>query len=422
MIWPVPELMWSRRTEHARWWLVALPLMAWLVGCGSDDVRPPPAELQPFTPEIRYEQLWSRDVGVGSDGLLLDLRPRVMDGVIYTIDADGLLSAIDAESGKRLWEEDTQRRVSAGLAAAQGLLFFGDPDGVLVAWSIETKQPVWQSILTSEAVVVPVLTEDLVLVLTIDGRISAFGQKDGVRRWDFQSGAEPALTLRGNAVPKVQGGSVIVGLSNGTVIALSTRSGELLWEQRVAVPKGKTELERLVDIDSALLLDEGRLFAVAYQGRLMELDPYDGKPAWAVEASSYSDMALGLRHLFLSSPEGQVQAYDRDGGSRRWSSEALAYRGLGAPVVWGGEVLVADFEGYLHALSQQDGRLVGRFRPGDDAGIRVPPMLVGDHLVVYDNAGSLSAWRRLESGESGRFWRVDDSASRSGRHVRAADR
>jgi len=373
---------------------IALLWLALLQGCESDDVRPPPAELQSFTPEVEFDRLWHLDVGVGSNAQILDLRPRFMDGVLYVVDAEGLITAVDPVEGERLWEWEGESSITAGLAAKSGLLFMVEENGRLVAFDTGSQTPLWTAPLSSESVVAPLTAGDVVIVQTIDGRLTAFGLKDGVRRWEYVSATEPALSLRGNAVPLEFQDTVIAGLSNGSVVSLAVRSGELLWEQRVASPKGRTELERLVDVDSAILMADGRLFVVAYQGRLVELDPYNGAVLWAVDTSSYADMGVGYDALFLTTPEGTVRAFRRDGGARLWSNDEFAYRYLGAVLAWDARVFVPDFEGYMHVLAQSDGRLVGRFRPGSDDGIRVPAFVADDILYIYANDGTLSAWQR----------------------------
>lgn len=365
-----------------------------LAACSADDARPPPAELQSIKPEVTLERAWWFDVGVGSAEQILDLRPVFMDGVLYVVDAEGLVTALEPVEGERLWKEDLERSITAGLAANQGLLFLVEEAGKIMAFDTATREIIWEAALTSESVVRPLTVGDSVVVQTIDGRVTALGQKDGVKRWEYLNTTEPSLSLRGDAVPLLFKDSIIAGLSNGTVVSLSVRSGELQWEQRVAEAKGRTELERLIDVDSAIFMVDNRLFAVAYQGRLVELDPFSGTVVWATEASSYSDLSVGYNALFITTPAGEVAAFKRDGGARVWSNNELAYRYLGAPVVWQSYVVLPDFEGYMHVLNQTDGRIVGRFRPGDEDGIRVPAFVANDLIYIYSNDGTLSAWRQ----------------------------
>jgi outer membrane protein assembly factor BamB len=68
----------------------------------------------------------------------------------------------------------------------------------------------------------------------------------------------------------------------------------------------------------------------------------------------------------------------------------LYYRGLTAPATIGNYVAVADFEGYVHLLSQIDGRIVGRTQIDDD-GIRANLLVNSGMLYVFSNSGSLTA-------------------------------
>ncbi len=375
--------------------ILASIVVALLVSaCSSDDVRPPPAELEDFTASVTFRELWSTGVGAGSGERLPDLRPFVSGSQIWTSDNEGDVYAIDLETGDELAYFELERNIMAGPVGKPDRLYLVDDSGVLICLDTTTGELRWTRQLSSEAVVLPVVEDGKVVVLTVDGRIAAYGDEDGLLRWDYRVANEPALTLRGAAYPVVFRSSLIFGLSDGRVISLSLSSGELLWERRVASPRGRTELERLVDIDSDLLLQDNRLLSVAYQGRLVELRPYDGEVVWGTDASSYSNLALHRDGLVLSSPEGDLIAYRSRSGEELWRSDVLSYRYLEAPVVWGDHVLVPDFEGYVHAFTIVEGKLAGRFRPGDDEGIRAPMLVQGDRLLILSNDGDLSLWEK----------------------------
>jgi outer membrane protein assembly factor BamB len=163
-----------------------------------------------------------------------------------------------------------------------------------------------------------------------------------------------------------------------------------VWEQRVAIPQGRSELDRVVDIDGGLLLSGGNLYVVSYQGRVAALELESGRILWQREASSSVGVAQGFGNVYVSLASGTVEGIDERSASALWNNDALARRQLSAPEVFSSYVAFGDLEGYLHLISQVDGRFVGRVRVDSD-GLRARPLVVGGWLYAYGNGGELVA-------------------------------
>ncbi|MNC32696.1 Outer membrane protein assembly factor BamB precursor [compost metagenome] len=198
------------------------------------------------------------------------------------------------------------------------------------------------------------------------------------------------LTLRGTGAPIATNRLAVAGLSTGKVVAVDINNGVPVWESRVAIPKGRSELDRVVDIDGGLLLSGGTLYVSTYQGRVAGLDLESGRELWQRDASSYVGVAQGFGNVYVSEASGTVEGVDERSSSALWSNDSMARRQLTAPEVFSSYVAVGDFEGYLHLLSQVDGRFVGRERIDSD-GLRARPLVVGDTIYVFGNSGKLEA-------------------------------
>ncbi|MFN7549963.1 MAG: PQQ-binding-like beta-propeller repeat protein, partial [Pseudomonadota bacterium] len=230
-----------------------------------------------------------------------------------------------------------------------------------------------------------------VVVRAQDGRLFGFDAADGKRRWVFDRGV-PLLSLRGNGPPLVADGVVYAGYDNGKIVALNLSDGILRWEQTLAQPEGRTELERMVDVDGELTFGRGELFAASHRGQVGAITPDNGRLVWSREFSSTVGVALAGDRLVVVGVDGAVAALDVRSGAALWKQEGLAFRWPGTPAVVGSHVLVGDFEGWLHWLSMEDGSFAARQRQGD-AGIRAAPLAVGDVVYVASAEGELAAWR-----------------------------
>jgi len=297
--------------------------------------------------------------------------------------------AFDTGAGATLWTQSTDYRFVAGPGLGDGQILLGTLDGEVIALDAVTGEEHWRSVVDAEVLAAPIEGNGRVIARTVDGRVFGLDAGNGEREWEFNRSA-PALTLRGMSDPLVRGSNTIIGLDTGHVVSLDTRTGEVDWEQLIREPTGRSELERIVDVDAQLLLDDGRLFTASYGGELVVLSAVTGREIWRRNLRSYSGMAVNGDQLYVTDAAGTVWALDVITGAAVWDQTALGYRGLTQPVWYRGNLIVGDYEGYLHVLSPADGRIVGRARPSRDA-IRAAPRIEGERLYVLATDGTLAA-------------------------------
>lgn len=366
-----------------------------------------PAALTKYKTEVNVKQVWSAKVGQGLGKKYLRLPPAILADRIYAADGYGYVEARDRFKGKRLWQSrvGTVERgffaglnfmdkgdtsfVSGGVGAGEGLVIVGTTHAAAIALDAADGTERWRVQLSSEVLSQPVTGDGLVYLQTSDGRLVALGAKDGARHWTFDTQV-PALTLRGTGAPVYSGGLVFAGFANGKVGAFRSLSGEPIWEQRVMLPQGRSELDRIVDVDGSPLVTGSAIYAASYQGRVSALRPADGTELWEREASSYLDLAEGYGNVYVVDEKGIVTAIDQQTASVAWEQRSLFRRGLSAPVAVGSYLLVGDEDGYVHVLAQSDGRLLGR-RKIDGAGIRSRPLVAEDIVYLLGNSGKLVA-------------------------------
>jgi outer membrane protein assembly factor BamB len=374
------------RWKHAA--LLALAILA--AGCSSNSKKElPPAELTDFKEEVVLQKQWSRSIGEGQGKTYNMLVPAIDGDRIFASDVEGYVVSLDRRTGNVNWEKDLELPVSGAVGVGSGMVMVGTLKGEIVVLDSSTGEEKWRARVTSEVLSAPATNGDVVVVQTQDDRVIGFDAATGSQRWIYES-TPAVLTLRGTGAPIVTERLAVAGLSTGKVVALDTSNGVPVWEQRVAVPQGRSELDRVVDIDGGLLLSGGTLYVATYQGRVAGLELESGRVIWQRDASSYAGVAQGFGSVYASLANGTVEGIDERSSSALWSNESLARRQLGSPEVFSSYVAVGDMEGYLHLLSQVDGRFVGRERIDSD-GLRARPLVVGDTIYVYGNSGTLEA-------------------------------
>ena len=359
---------------------------------GGSDNSVPPAELKSIAQSVNIQQLWETRVGSGTDNQFIRLIPALTDGRLYAASHDGMVVALDALSGQRLWETATQLPISGGVGVSDdGLALVGTRKGEVVALRQDNGQEAWRKQVSSEVLAPPRAASGIVVVRTIDGKFTGLDSRSGEQRWVYTH-ALPALSLRGNAPPLLTRELAIAGLDNGKLLVLSLAQGLPLTEKTVAAPRGRTEIERLIDIDSEPKAFGDTLYLAAYRGNVAAINMRDGNLIWNRDLSSHAGLDVDARQVYVSDDADAVLALDRAAGGTFWKQAEMTGRRLSAPAATTDYVVVGDFEGYLHWLRKEDGRIVGRIRAASKA-IIAPPIVVGDIVFVQSQGGTLGAFR-----------------------------
>ena len=374
--------------------LAALLLLngcSWIKSWGDDDDADAPAELVEFEPTLKVGKVWSTDIGKGLDKAGRQLRPAYSSGSLYAADYNGLLMAIDADSGRKQWEIKTKLPFTGGPGISDNLLLMGTQDGEVFAFDASTGTQLWSATVTSEVLAAPAEGDGIVVVRCIDGRVFGLDADTGQRIWIYDHNV-PLLTLRGNAPLLLRAGVVFVGYDGGQVVALRHDDGTLMWEQTLVTTEGRTELERLSDIDGQLVFIASDLLVSSYKNRLASLAANSGRLLWFKDISSATGVTVDRINLTLSDKDGNVWLLDRRNGAESWKHNQLLRRGLTRPVIYGSFVVVGDEDGYLHWINISDGQFAAREKVGGK-GFSGPPLVVGNTLYVMTKKGKLIAFR-----------------------------
>jgi outer membrane protein assembly factor BamB len=361
-----------------------------LTDCSTTKKEDKPVELTKFKPQFVPKRVWSVFLGKAEPKLDLGLAPAIDGGHVYGANAVGEVFALNLANGHKLWRKRLKMPLSGGTGAGDGMVLVCGTGGVLVALSEGDGSERWRAQLSSEMLAAPVVAAELVIVRTVDGKLSALQAADGKQRWVADQQV-PRLTLRGTSKPVVAGELAISGFDNGRLMAVTLAAGNPAWDVAVGQPRGSSELQRLIDIDSPPVVDGEDVFAVAFQGRAVRLAHDTGLEIWSHEISSYRGLAANALGVYVSTADGSVIKLDRASGAERWRQKELLRRQLTEPVLQGSAVVVADYQGWIHWLSTEDGSFLARAKGGSR--ISGAPLISGDMLIVLTDQGRIEAWR-----------------------------
>lgn len=396
--------------RHLKWSLLLCAVLLSSCSLFSKKTGQEPMDLESFKETAKLNEVWSHGVGRGQGIGLTQLTPALDGDKIYTVDHEGIVTALNSQSGKKLWsknvtnqstgwtgtivhwfkDKDLNPGITGGISHTDGLLYVGNYAGEVVALSDTNGKEVWRKQLKGEIASVPQSNGQVVAVQTMNGKLFVLNAKTGEEMWFFEN-PPPVLTLRGSAAPLVTDTAIYAGFANGRLMAFNPANGLILWEQRIASPKGRSELDRMVDIHASPLIKDGILYVGTYQGRIAAVARGTGGNVWGIDGSTTENLAASDDKLFVSQSDGKVVAYSLTSGEQLWQNEKLLRRRLSGPQIFGDYVAVVDFEGYFHVLNQSNGELAARTR-ADSSGVRAPMLTDGKTLYVYGNSGDLIAY------------------------------
>jgi outer membrane protein assembly factor BamB len=363
-------------------------------GCSKDkDVEPPATLVKNFKSTLPVKKLWSEGVGGGKKQikLRLGLGPAIDNGLVFAASDKGEMVAVNLETGHKVWVKKLKVPISAGPAAGLGIVVAGSSKGAVIALDGATGRQLWRSQINSELLSSPAISEKVVVIRSVDGRLHGLDRQNGKSLWSVEQQV-PRLSLRGTAIPVVAKEAAISGFDNGKVMAVSLTTGDTLWDTALASPHGRTELDRLVDIDSAVRVVGDNVFAAGFQGRTAMLALDSGQLWWSHDMSSYRGLAVDADNIYVTESDGIVVAMRQRDGAELWRNDKLKRRGLSTPIVTGSAVAIADFQGYIHWLDKDTGALVARERIAKQR-VSNPPAGAGDIIVVLTDGGTLAAYR-----------------------------
>ena len=354
------------------------------------------AELQPVDNRITLTPLWDYSVGAQYGDPDSHVAPWIDRDQVLLASSDGEVVALSAETGAKIWEAEVPGIILAGVAADERQAYVGTWGQEVFALDRETGSQVWQQTLPSEVLSLRALPGDFLAVRTNDGRLSVLRTEDGTQIWSHVHD-NPSLTLRGAGQPIGQDDRVFVGFDDGRLISFDVESGLQHWEVRLAIATGRTELERLVDVDGPVRLAEGVVYAAALTNQVGAVETVEGNLLWSRELQAMHSPAVDDVGVYVTDLQSTLWALDRRDGGVYWKQEALAYRNVSAPTSTGLHVIVVDYKGYLHWLRIADGAIVARHRVSGP--LQAPPQVRLNRIYLLHLNGRFAAYQFVPLSE-----------------------
>ena len=363
-----------------------------MVGCSSnkvkvEDVKPNP--LPKIAQSASLAQVGSYNVSSTSAEDPLRLTMKSDQGVLFLLDPKGSVSAYKGK--QRVWEKEVSKiGLSSGVEAANGLVIVGNSKGQLYALDQATGAEKWTVNLSSALISTALVQADRVVVVANDGTVYGLNTATGQQVWTYKLPSEQ-LSLRGQASPvSLDGRTVLLASSNAFIYAIDSITGTLRMQRRVAVSDGRSDIQRLIDIDGEPIVAGQFVVTTSYQGQVTVTDLASQRVVWSEDSSGTTRPEVSGRQVFVAQSDGKLKSYDLVTGQVIWENDQLLHRQLSNPVVLGQQLVVGDLAGALHLIDPTTGHLVGREKTnGEVRTLRV----MDNQLYSVTRTGALSIWQ-----------------------------
>lgn len=376
-----------------RLFVVLFCLLGMLVGCSplehrSEAVAKAPLPTLPSEGQVVPRVLWtnSRSAGVGKSNTQLSV--AVNAGTVFIVDHKGRLFALDKKTGAMQWEVQGPQDAMSGPGLAKDRLFVGTEKGEVYTYRT-TGEFVWKADVATPVLAAPCSNGKQVFVHTLGGGLVALDLSSGDKRWQYDVNVPP-LILRHSSRPAFYQEDVIAGFSNGKLMAFNQLNGNPQWEKELGSFKGRSELQRMIDISADPIVANGVVYVVGYQGHVAALNATTGETIWEKPLSSFVGMTLANNKLFVTDDSGVLWALDAQTGKTLWHTDGLQGRLPTAPLAVGSYLVLGDSEGYLHWVTQNKGQFVGRLQL-DSKGVQMRPVLSQDVIYALGQGGKVAA-------------------------------
>ena len=363
-----------------------------LLGCSSNKIKVEQVKPNPLPKLVQAKALvpvFSQSVSATSKEDPLRLRLDVDNGVIFALDPKGEVTAYQGK--QRLWQQKVSKQgLSSGVEAAEGTVIVGNKKGQLFALDQATGEQKWTTQLSGAILSASLIQAGRVVTLSNDGTVYAHDLATGQQVWTYNL-PDVQFSLRGTASPiALDPRTVLIASSNAYVYALDILTGVPRMQRRVAVSDGRSDVQRLNDIDGDPVVAGQFLVTTSFQGQVTVTDLASQQVLWSENASSIQRPEVSNNTVYVTQADGKITAYALTTGEQLWQNDSLLNRQLSNPVVLGQDLVVGDLEGVLHLIDPNSGQLIGRSKTsGEVRSLRV----IDGQLYVSTRKGALSVWQ-----------------------------
>ncbi len=361
-------------------------------------------------------EAWSASAGSGSSALgRITASPIVYGGRVFTLDAEGKVTAFSTSGGSQLWRQSLEptppQTASAssgfnfstssifslggsdgggyggGLAADNGRLYGASGFGAVIAMDPATGKRLWEKNLGAPVRSSPTAAADRVFVLTAEGRFFCLSGVDGQELWSSR-GLPQQASLSLNASPAVDSEIVAVPYPSGDVIGLKVLDGSPVWSESLTRTRTSSQFASLTDA-ARPAIENGIVYAIGHAGRMVATNARSGERIWSINAPGTQMPWVAGESVFIIDTSGQILAVAKRDGKVQWTAKLPASGTWSGPVLANKALWAVSSKGTLVSVDAMTGRVLAQ--QSLSAGSYVAPVVAGGRMYILTDTARLIA-------------------------------
>lgn len=314
----------------------------------------------PSSRKLVFEKEWVRETTASEfTGYrrMNRMSPLLLEHLIIQGNSIDGLVAYSRKNAAEIWRLKLENGVEGGVAASGNRLFFGSSDGQFYGVDMVSGKILWSFPARAETLAAPSVENNVVYFESAADVVYALDATSGKLLWSYNRQTTTSLSIRSTTTPTVVGDKLLVGFSDGYIVALKKSDGTLVWERKLGTQG------RFRDVDSTPVVDSGVLYTSSFDGALFALKVESGDVVWTVDRGGFTPVTIQGDRIYMSSSDGQLMALDKGSGKTIWFKNIK--RGISTqPVYYKNFLIYGETEGALIAADANTGEPIAQFSPG----------------------------------------------------------
>ncbi len=379
----------------------AMVNQAWPSASGSVD-----HSLDAVSVGTDLKRAWSESIGRGSGSSERLLNgPVAAEGMIFTVDTRGYVSAHSIEEGKEIWNVDSTpenrstQAFSGGLAYENDHVFVVTPAAEIVMMNAKTGDIQKRFELSAPVRAAPTVKNGSIYAVNINNQLEAINYQTGEPLWSH-SGIMEIAGLLGGASPALTPDLLVVPYTSGEVHALHPGNGLPLWSESLVSLTKLDPISSLFHIKARPVIKGNHVYLIG-NGEVMRcLDVNSGKAIWNHKVGGTRSPAVSGDYLFMVTSNNELTCMNRFDGRVYWVRQLPRYENeekKEEALLWAGPILVnealviAGSNGKALLLSVQNGETLQELDLGERT--LLSPIAIEGNLVFLTDRGELIVYR-----------------------------
>lgn len=363
--------------------------------------------------EFKIESSWTRQT---TQNAYIGFRrmnrmtPIVTEQTVIQGNAIDGIVAYRRGDGSELWRRKLVNGVEGGAQLVGDRLYFGASDGQFYCLNAVTGETVWTAPVRAETLAAPTVDNGIVYFESGADVVYALDATTGKQLWSYNRQVTGNLSIRASTRPVISGENVLVGFSDGFLVALRKRDGGLVWERKL----GKSL--RFRDVDATPVVDGSDVYVASFDAALYSLNSESGDVNWSLEDGAYVPVTLGTARyadrLFYSTANGKIVSVDKKTG--RVLTTLKIAKGIATQAsLFQGFIVYGESEGGLVIADPENGQVIGRFDPGHGIVSRPAVIAASGEAFFLSNGANLYSLKMGYQREADLIpWQSQTSAQR----------